>query len=221
MARLKDRQRQIPGGFKFALPDLNYTSTPFASFDTILNAVWTIIKANPAVSQARGWPQTKADTGDWIDTFNADYCFYNGWKDYINGEPDGGPPKSTPPPSQAARLAAGAKTIAGWLGEGAIPVSAEKAEERAFVCTRCPLNVPGDLSTFFTRAASDLLRHQIAAAREVDLVTIHDHRLGVCSACSCPMRLKVWVPIGNITKNMTDESREALDPKCWISNESK
>jgi len=219
MARLKDRQRQIPGGFKFALPDLNYTSAPFASFDTIVNSVWSAIQANPAVAQARGWPQTRDDTAHWVDEFNADFCYFNGWRDYINGEPSGGPPKSTPPPSQAARLAAGAKTIAEWLGEGARPVSSDKAEERAFVCTRCPLNVPGDLSTFFTRAASDILRRQIASAREVDLVTIHDHRLGVCSACSCPMRLKVWVPINNIRQHMTDESRAALDKNCWIPRE--
>ncbi len=219
MARLKDRQRQIPGGFRFALPDLNYTSPPFASFDTILNAVWTILKANPAVSQARGWPQTRDDAGDWIDEFNADWCFFNGWRDYINGEPGGGPPKSTPPTSQAARLAAGAKTIAEWLGEGASPVDGDKAEARAFVCTRCPLNVPGDLSNFFTRATSDLLRRQIASAREVSLTTIHDNRLGVCSACSCPMRLKVWTPIEIIRRNMTQESKEALHKDCWIPKE--
>ena len=218
MPRLKDRQRQIPNGFKFAIPEVNYQSAPFASFDAIVNSVTAIVTANPALTQARGWPASRNDVADWVDQFNAQWCDRNGWHDYINGRGEGEPPKFGPPPGAA--LVAGGRTLADWIGEGANPVAHELAEARAAVCARCPQNQPGDLANFFTRAASEILRQQIETAKSLELATSLDSKLGVCAACSCPMRLKVHTPLPNILRHLLPESRAALDGKCWILKES-
>ena len=122
MSRLKDRQRQIPNGFQFALPELGYKSSPFASFDSIVNSVHTVIKSNPSLAAAKGWPAERSDVADWIDNFNAQWCERNGWHDYIVGRGESSPQNLSP--CQGLRLAvAGAKTLADWIGEGAMPVS--------------------------------------------------------------------------------------------------
>ncbi len=215
MSSLKDRQRQIPNGFKFHIPEVGYVSAPFSSFDTIVNSVENVIRSNPAKAQQYGWPTARADIASWIDTYNANYCLMNGWKDYVTGE-DLTPPKHGPPPRLSA-LAAGAKSLTEWIGEGANPETQPVAEERALVCSKCPLNLPGDMSNFFERGTSEMLREAIAAANHSKMTTVHDKKLGVCSACLCPMRLKVWVPLKHILNHMSSETKAALNPNCWIT----
>lgn len=224
MASLKDRQRQIPGGFIFSIPEVGYRSTPFASFDTIVNSVDNIVKANPRLAQAGNWPNTRNDIAAWVDGFNARWCLQNGWNDYTTGSPAeeaAAPPKSTPPPTKAAALAAGAKSLAEWMWEGAKPVDPVIATGRARVCAACPRNQPGDMSNFFERATSELIRNQIYMLSGEGLSTQHDSKLGVCDACFCPLRLKVWTPLSNIVNHMSDEVKNDLDPKCWILEENK
>lgn len=218
MSRLKNRQQQIPNGLRFRIPELNYASPPFPSFESIVSAVYAIARANPALFRAKNWPQNRDDIETWVDQYNARYCFEMGYLDYITGaETD--PPKHGPPPRSAA-LAAGAKSLTEWIGAGASPETREVAEARAEVCVKCPLNQPGDLSNFFERGTSEMLREAVAAANQVKLVTRFDKQLGVCEACYCPMRLKVWVPLEHIVKNMSAETRSSLDPKCWIKNQT-
>ena len=54
-----------------------------------------------------------------------------------------------------------------------------------------------------------------------DLTTPHDSKLGVCKACDCPMRLKVFVPLDKIVGHMLPEAKAALDPTCWILDEER
>ena len=221
MPRLRDRNHQIPNGYRFGLPEANWKAPPFASFVQIVNQVQRIVAANPALAQSKGWPTARPDIENWVDEFNATICQMNGWTNYIV---DGGsvwsPPK--PVPLSAARnVAAGAKTLASWISQGATPVSRQQGEDRALVCSKCPLNQPGDLSNFFTRATSELIRMQIQTAQDLDLTTPHDSKLGVCSACDCPMRLKIWTPLKNILEHLLPGAKAALDPKCWIPAEEK
>ena len=60
---------------------------------------------------------------------------------------------------------------------------------------------------------------QIQTAQELDLTTPYDSKLGVCAACDCPMRLKVWTPLKLILEHMLPEAKAALDSKCWITAE--
>ena len=84
MARLKDRQRQIPNGFKFVLPEVQYESAPFSSFDTIVNSVTKVVNANPSLAEQFGWPIDRPHVADWVDSFNAQICERNGWTEFYN-----------------------------------------------------------------------------------------------------------------------------------------
>jgi hypothetical protein len=216
MPRLKNRQQQIPNGFRFGLPEANWKAQPFQSFDSIVNSVAAITNANPALSAKHGWPTDRGQIADWIDEFNAQICAQNNWVQYINQGGEAYPPPKSKPLSVAKNVAAGAKTLASWIGSGAHPVSKQQAEQRALVCSKCPLNEPGDFSNFFTRATSELLRMQVQTAQDLDLTTPHDSKLGVCKACDCPMRLKVWTPLEPILEHLLPEAKAALDKNCWI-----
>jgi hypothetical protein len=83
MARLKDRQRQIPNGYRFQITELNFVSTPFSSFTTVVNSVYNLAKANEALFIAKGWPTEYKEIEDWVDDLNAAICEANGWHDYF------------------------------------------------------------------------------------------------------------------------------------------
>jgi hypothetical protein len=219
MATLKDRQRQIPNGFRFRIPELNYQSKPFDSFDTIVTTVASIARSNPAYFTSKGWPTRRDEVAMWVDEFNARYCAEMGYDEYINGSEDS-PPKHGPPP-RAAALVAGGKSLGEWIAGGADPVLSGEAEDRASVCVKCPFNKEGDLSNFFERATSEMLRATIASAKELKLTTRFDDKLGVCDACYCPMKLKVWMPMKHILANMSPEILNELHPECWIRSEKK
>jgi len=86
MATLKDRQRQIPNGLYFELSELKYRSTPYSSFDTIVNSVHTLLNANPEYAAHRHLPLDLEGIRIMVDRFNANICRINGWKDYYNEE---------------------------------------------------------------------------------------------------------------------------------------
>lgn len=218
MSRLKDRQQQIPNGLKFRIPELNWESPPFMSFDSIVVNVLSIAQANPDLFYGNNWPQTREDIAWWVDDFNARYCELMGYTSYIIGGPEASPPKSGPL-SKAAALAVGAKSLSDWIFSGSDPVAPVLAESRALVCTKCPLNTPGDIGNMFERAMADTIRKSIELAKEQKLTTKYDKQLGVCSACMCPMKLKVWTPLNHIVDNMNPEAQQALDPHCWLNYE--
>ena len=94
MAKLKDRQRQIPYGFKFSIPELKYNSSPYASFTAIVNSVHNALNANPELAAKKGWPTEYDAICELVDSYNAGVCESNGWKDYF---------VSTGPPVQMAK----------------------------------------------------------------------------------------------------------------------
>lgn len=111
----------------------------------------------------------------------------------------------------------GAKTLASWVGEGAHPVAADIANHRAGVCVACPLNQPDDnwLSRLAV-AVSSTVRAALQLKTQMNLRTDQDNDLFVCTACRCPLPLKVWVPMETILAEMDNETFESLHPKCWI-----
>lgn len=109
----------------------------------------------------------------------------------------------------------GAATLAEWFGAGGGPVAVIEANRRAEVCAHCPRNRIqsyrsrwGDYAAVVVSLASWL--------RGKHLKTAFDHELGVCEACDCPMRVKVWCPKGIILRHMPSESQEKLWEKCWL-----
>lgn len=230
MPRLLSRQKFIPNGFVFALPPLHYQAPRMTSFDLIVSEVERLLKANPALAAQYQWPTTHEAIADWVDETNAQHCLRMGWTDYI--QEDGGP--SVPKPSgprqnqllqglrsaaaAAKALVAGAKTLMEWDESGEPPVPADQSSARARVCAACPLNQPGDFTEWFTVPAAELIKRRIAKAQERELKTPADDQLNLCTACHCPLKLKVHVPLSWIQKVLSPDQIARLrgGNHCWI-----
>src|SRR4029077_11537891 len=135
MARLKNRNAQIPNGFKFHQPETNWSSPPWMSFDALTKAVIDHRKGNKYLIVKHKWRTDYDAVAAEVDAFNATICQNMGWNDFILLEANF--PKSIPPSSQrtgAAAVAGVKKTVAGikvvaeWLGSGLKPVEQKLAD---------------------------------------------------------------------------------------------
>jgi len=232
MLRLKDRNKSIPNGFCFYLPELKWHApSNFPSFTVVCNGLEAVIKANPYLAKKHGWPTDRHGIEDWVDAYNATLCAKMGWDAYITPSGGGGGtlPKSQPPPHSLASLAAaaarvkelvaGARSLMEWDDSGEDGVPRDQAQSRALVCSTCPRNEKGDWTEWFTTSAAELIKRRVEKVHSRGLSTIHDESLHVCTACHCPLPVKVHVPLRWITKRLTDEQRAKLDPRCWILSE--
>ena len=226
MPRLRDRHKQIPFGLTYHDPATKWRARPFTSFDSIVQQLISLRRANPFLTQQNGWSMDYEVVANEVDLFNALICERQGWNDYIySGE--GEAPQPVPFPNSGTfgrnlrSVAAGGSTLVDWLKSGAEAVPKERAEQRAAVCVACPLNERGTLESFFTRMASEAIRGALNLKREYKLETTRDENLGVCAACKCPMKLKVWLKIDEIAKRLQPDARAALHPSCWIPDELK
>lgn len=182
------------------------------------------LAGNPGVVKQLKWSTELAFVEQLVDSFNAQVCAKMGWTDYILT--DGLDPKSQPRSNNpwwapALAVAAGAATLKDWFGAGGKPVAKEAAEARAAVCAGCPKNAPGEWSSFFTVPAADFIRKMMNQKRDMALSTSQDDSLNVCSACYCPLKLKVWTPIEHIKERMPEVVRNDLAPECWVLKEIK
>src|SRR5579863_9908032 len=85
MSRLRNRNRQIPGGLKFYDPVLKWTSPPWASFDVIRQGLRAARLANPGLTDANRLATDLATIGEEIDFYNAALCQQMGWNEFIIG----------------------------------------------------------------------------------------------------------------------------------------
>jgi hypothetical protein len=221
--RLKSRTRFPPGGFRAYFPQTNFSIQPWVSFDTAVEQIRQHRLANPHQSQVNNWSTDPAVIAAELDAWNTNVCVQMGWMDYVTeGEPEALPPKALSPQwssRQSGRLAAGIKTIARWEIAGGQVVSRELANARAKVCSTCIKNELGDLSTFFTEAAAHLIAAQLGTKNNMKLTTDFDPLLGICQACGCVNKLKIWAPIDIIRSEMKDEIKAALAEQCWVNHE--
>jgi len=234
MLRLKDRNHQIPGGFVFYLPELKWSAPKnYPSFRVVCDSLQAVVKANPFLASKHQWPTDRESIENWVDSFNATVCSRMGWSDYIT--PSGGGASSlpkSPSPEQtlpsltaaaarAKELLSGAKTLLEWDDSGEPPVSLPLAEKRAEVCAPCPLNQAGDWTRWFTTPAAELIKRRVAKAHQRGLTTPLDEQLHLCTACHCPLQVKVHIPLPWITKRLSPEQFQRLRqaPGCWIIRE--
>jgi hypothetical protein len=117
MPRLRDRNHQIPGGFVHELGSLGWRSAPFASFNTIVDQVFNVIKGNQNIALSRGWPIDRPGIENWVDRSNAQRCQDNGWNDFIL--PD--EPQSAEP-NKSEQWPLWARTIAKFRKEGEVGI---------------------------------------------------------------------------------------------------
>lgn len=232
MLRLKDRNRSIPNGYVFYLPEAKWSAPKnFPSFTVVCNALEQVIKANSYLAARHKWPTDRNGIEDWVDMYNATVCARMGWDDYIVSDTGGSAPKASPLHQQqtlqslrsaaalAKELVAGARSLMEWEDSGEPPVGQDLSTHRAIVCSGCPLNEKGDYTRWFTVPAAELIKRRVEKAQKRGLSTARDELLHVCTACHCPLKLKVHIPLGWIVKRLTPEQKARLDPKCWIPAE--
>lgn len=224
---LKSRDQFPPAGFQFLQPETGWEAPFNQSFDVTVKAIMAHRKANPALAKRSNWALDYNSIANELDAFNDARCRAHGWLHFVSQEaspvPFWQPHSEKQGPAVGAggrsRIVAGVRTLLDWLGSGGRPVNRELAEKRAEVCSGCPMNGKGDWTRFFTVPASQKIKTQLEIKNELKLETPSDEKLGVCEACLCPLKLKVWTPIKHILKEMDEATTSKLDGRCWIPKE--
>lgn len=226
MPRLRNRQRSIPNGLTFIQPQTNWQPRKGSSFQGIVESLIAHRRANPRFNLSTD----PAAVADEVDAFNAAICERMGWNDYIISGADGGQPAAVPFPdpkgksllNQVGNVVAGSETIVDWIKSGAEAVPEPKSTARAKICVTCPKNTTeGGLLRWFTKPAAAAIKAAVASRKGFNLSTPVDDKLGVCSACSCELHLKVHLPLERIKPHMDIAVLEALDERCWILLDDK
>lgn len=225
MTRVKNRQMAPINGWQFFQPqtgwDLQKNSPQAAwSFDMAVDAIINHRKANARF----GLSTDKNTVQEELDQTNAlRMQAIPGGDNYIIVDPGAAPPKSEPRTlsQKLHAVAVGANTIVLWLNSGAEAVAQDLANKRAETCSKCALNDSGDWTRHFTMPAQNAIRYAVSQRKEWNLSTPFDAKLNICSACLCPIPLKVHMPFKIIKDNIPKESFDALAPDCWIRAESK
>lgn len=230
MARLKNRQIQIPGGLRFFQPQTNLTlKGGVMSFNSIVDNVIANRKANPQFKL----PTDRLTVENEVDEFNATICERMGWMNFImmpSAEAPSPKFKALSPLDQKQLSAVagkvkkvwqGVRTLNDWIESKEPAVPPELAETRARVCLTCPMNGKGGLEEWFTKPAADGIRRKFEQLASRNLSTTVDEHLNVCSACLCPLRLMVHTPLKFKLTHMGAETRAALHPGCWVLEEEK
>lgn len=217
-----------------------YMAPRFASFNTIVQGVIQARLGNPSVTKQHNLSTDPGAVANEVDAAWAKYCYDHKFHDFIDGQPEGGQvaaarPFPAPPPApripgpvrptlrQSARnVVAGSEILVDWLASGAEAVTPDLSARRASICAACPMNERiSSWTDIFTVPVSNAIRGAINLRSEWKLSTPDDQKLGVCNACSCPLPLKVHVPLDRILSKMPNESKDALAEGCWITAENK
>ncbi len=218
MNRVKNRNMSPVNGWHYHQPQTGWDlqkNAPSAAWD-FNGAVQAIIahrKANPRFNLATDQKTVE----DQLDETNAlRMLSIPGADIYVQTDPTQ-LPKTTPRPLQRLQsVAVGASTVVEWIASEEEAVPKELANKRAEICTTCPMNDPGGLMDRFTAYAQNAIRFALNQRKGWNLTTPFDERLHVCSACLCPIPLKIWMPLSRIRAKMPKESFASLAEFCWI-----
>lgn len=230
--RLKNRNLQVPGGYKYYLPITQWKARPWASFSEIVDNLTAHLKGNPSAVATLGWSLDRHFIEERVDEFNAAVCVQMGATDYIIAADGGAVPAlpfqaapavaHNPNKSPFARLqnaVEGSESLVEWIKDGSQAVPREQSERRAGTCFACPKNTKGDWTRYFTLPVSNAIRHELNRRRDMSLSTSFDEGLNVCEACLCPLKLMVHVPLEVKLKHMPEEVKKDLWPNCWVLKE--
>jgi len=227
MPRLKSLTVHPPHGFSYIEPAAGMRKPFTGSFNSVVNQVSSLRRANKYLAEKNGWALDKAGIEYDVEQQNVARCIAHGWTEFLQSEAI-----ATPPPQGelkknlfgnavgvTKRVAAGVGVLLDWLGESAKPVDQALAEHRATVCATCPQNGKGGLMEYFTGKAADKIKKQIEIKNDLALKTSHDADLGTCLACLCKLDLKCHVPLKHILAHTSEDVKKKLDPRCWILHE--
>jgi hypothetical protein len=231
MARLKSLTAHPPYSFRFLQPETGQTQEFVGSFTHCVDSTMALRLANPFLVERHGWRVDRAGVEHDVEQYNVARMIAGGWLDFIIQDE---PAALAPPPAQkktswgsavalgsVKRVAAGVAVLVEWLGNGAKPVEQPLADSRASICAGCPKNDGGDFTAYFTKPIADTIRTQLEIRGDLQLRTPHDEKLTVCSACDCPLKLKVWVPLDHVLAHTSEDTKTKLDGRCWIKRLDK
>lgn len=230
MARLKDRNKFIPNGFRYIVPETGWTAPLHSSFDALVKALIQHRRGNPHLARKHNWSLDYNVVANQVDEYNAAICVAHNWNDFILNEASF--PKLTPPRpnigsasagavAAVKRTVAGVKVVSDWLGSGLRPVSQERAEKRASICVKCPLNQDPNWLQKLDAIAAKQVKTLVEVKNDLTLKTSLDDKLLSCQACDCYLPTKVWIELQHVLKNTSAEARARLDPFCWIISEAQ
>lgn len=126
----------------------------------------------------------------------------------------------------ARYLANGAQALIEFLGPEQEPVALEIATRRAAICLGseerkpCPLNLPAKgWKKTISKLALKATRAYFHIKDALELRVEGEEKLGICDACWCPLKLKIWMPIKHIIDHTPEEVLADLHKDCWIRSE--
>lgn len=221
MLRLRNRNKCPINGFQYFQPETGREFTEW-SFSAICEKVQADRQANPRFNLTTDRDLIESEI-DYVNALRMSKV--QGGEEYI-ADPTASVASPVPNPKASApqflhrvgQVAAGAVALVDWIKDRAEAVPPEKAYHRASVCVTCPMNdKKADLLDYFTIPASEAIRAAISLRSEWKLETPFDDLLNVCSACSCPIKLKLWLPLDKILSKMNDETKAGLHANCWIT----
>ena len=115
--------------------------------------------------------------------------------------------------------ARGVEIISDWLGAGGVPVEQHTAEYRAFTCELCSENRPGNWWDQVKNSIATWIGWTIEVKNRMKLEVPNENKLGICRACGCCNRLKIWTPIEHIKTHTSFEVSRRFPGNCWIISE--
>ena len=107
--------------------------------------------------------------------------------------------------------------MASWFGPDGKIVPHATAQARADVCLACPMRGP---TPPMLGLAADSIRQLLSLKAGMKLRVRGEKALGVCLACNCVNRLKVWMPREKVLKELDESEISKLDGRCWITNQT-
>jgi len=235
MPRLKSRDAHPPGGFQVIIPEIGMGKPETGSFTHCVNFTMGVVRGNRFLAEKHQWNPSREWAEVYVENQNVARCQAHRWDNFLllDAEPAPAPARDIPDGGHSKKnvladavgaaksVAAGVRVLLDWLGAGAKPVRPELAGARAQICVACPKNDGGDWRSVFTEPVANKIRQQLEIKNQMKLATTHDGALRVCSACMCPLPLKVWTPLEHILKFTDQGTKEQLDPRCWIIHEEQ
>jgi len=117
---------------------------------------------------------------------------------------------------KAAHYANGGLIAIQWVGTDGAVVDQDAAQRRADTCLKCPCRIPTPAALGF---AADSIKSILELKNHLQLRVNGEEEVGSCKICDCVNRLKVWMPIEQVRKDLDDDEFARLDLKCWIRSE--
>lgn len=117
------------------------------------------------------------------------------------------------------QVSTGARILADWLGEGAVPVSPKVAQARADTCKGCEFNQAGNWLQRFAGAVGGFLKEQMELKARMELKVKGETKLKTCAVCSCHLPLLVWTPIETLAERTDAATLGKYPAHCWKAQE--